>query len=288
MQFNLKNIVFLGLPQKEITEKSIHDFMNDNDTKRIHFASSHAKALRKVENRKGGKIVLPFSDTINAIIQSEMGSDVALFQSKYGGVWRDIKTEKEYLDFEKFIREYNDIVFLRDNLDLSIALSMNFDENKHTEIGELEYQAKFNNNTEAQYKLINIIKEWIEKLPFYKYADYICAMPSSKPGKKSLPENIVASLSSFDFVDISEKIAWSSKKRSIKEAKSIEEKLEILEESNLVIADDLDVKGKTIILFDDLYMSGISMQYVAMKLKSVGAKRIFGLSMVKSRSNTAI
>ena len=113
-------------------------------------------------------------------------------------------------------------------------------------------------------------------------------MPSSKPGKKSLPENIVASLSSFDFVDISEKIAWSSKKRSIKEAKSIEEKLEILEESNLVIADDLDVKGKTIILFDDLYMSGISMQYVAMKLKSVGAKRIFGLSMVKSRSNTAI
>jgi len=34
-------------------------------------------------------------------------------------------------------------------------------------------------------------------------------------------------------------------------------------------------------------MSGISMQYVAMKLKEAGANRVLGLSIVKSRSNTA-
>lgn len=38
---------------------------------------------------------------------------------------------------------------------------------------------------------------------------------------------------------------------------------------------------------DDLYMSGVSMQYVAMKLKEAGASRVLGLSIVKSRSNTA-
>jgi hypothetical protein len=36
-----------------------------------------------------------------------------------------------------------------------------------------------------------------------------------------------------------------------------------------------------------LFESGISMQYVAMKLKESGAKRVFGLCIVKSRSNSA-
>lgn len=112
-------------------------------------------------------------------------------------------------------------------------------------------------------------------------------MPSSNPDEESLPERIANSLTDFNFADISEKVSWRSKTRSIKEAKNVEEKLEILEESNLAIAEDLDINGKTVILFDDLYMSGISMQYVAMKLKEAGASRVLGLSIVKSRSNTA-
>ena len=112
-------------------------------------------------------------------------------------------------------------------------------------------------------------------------------MPPSKPAEEDLPKRIVNSLTDFDFTDISKKVFWRSKTRSIKNAKDVEEKLEILEESNLTIAGDLDLRGKTIILFDDLYMSGVSMQYVAMKLKEAGASRVLGLSIVKSRSNTA-
>lgn len=49
----------------------------------------------------------------------------------------------------------------------------------------------------------------------------------------------------------------------------------------------MNLERKNVILLDDLYMSGLSMQYVAMKLKEAGADRIFGLSIVKSFSNTA-
>lgn len=285
MAFNFQGIVFMNLPRKEITIDSIRGFMSDEETKRINFASSHANALKKVE--KGGKITLPFSDTIQPIMENKLGSDKRLFPSQYGGIWRGIHTDEEYAEFEDFKDKYRDIVFLRDNLDLSIALSMNYEGEERTKIGELEYQAKFNDNESAEGELIDICKEWIEELPFYKHADYICAMPNSNVDEESLPKRVVNLLTDFNFTDISKHVLWTSKTRKVKDAETVEEKLEILEESGLVIEDDLDLKGKTVILFDDLYMSGISMQYVAMKLKEAGANRVFGLSIVKSRSNTA-
>lgn len=286
MAFNFQGIMFMGLPQKEITRESIREFVADEDTKRINFASSHANALRRTGEKEVGKITLPFEDSINPILKN--ATDCILFKSKYDGrFYRIINDEDEYIKFEGFVSLYKNVVFLRDNLDLSISLSMNYEGNERTEIGELEYQAKFNNDEDSESQLVDICKEWIEELPYYKHADYICAMPSSNPDEESLPERIVNSLTDFNFTDISEKVFWHSKTRSIKDAEDVEEKLEILEESNLAIAEDLDINGKTVILFDDLYMSGISMQYVAMKLKEAGANRVLGLSIVKSRSNTA-
>lgn len=139
MAFNFQGIMFMGLPTKEITIENIREFMRDDAAKRINFASSHANALRRTEQEKGGKITLPFADTIQPIIEKKLGSDKRLFSSKFGGIWRGIVTDEEYSSFEEFVSTYNDIVFLRDNLDLSIALSMNYNDEEHTEIGELEY-----------------------------------------------------------------------------------------------------------------------------------------------------
>ena len=278
------NFMLSGLPQKTITREKLIEFVGDNATKRINFAGSHAHALKKNEGGIGGLINLPFKDTIEPILKDKLGTD--LFNSKYG-VWRGIKTDEEYARFEAFVHEYKDIVFLRDNLDLSLALSMNFDGDEHTPIGELEVQAKYHNNKEAEAELIGVCNEWIDKLPFLKEADYICAMPGSLAATESLPHRIVSNLEGFDFEDISDLVTWTSKKRSVKDAESAEEKLEILEESGLQISEGVDLKGKTVLLFDDLYMSGLSMQYVAMKLKEAGAARVFGLCTVKSRSNTA-
>lgn len=282
--FNL-SFILSGVPQKLITIEKLFDFIGDNATKRINFAGSHAHALKKNEKGEGGKIKLPFNDTIGPFIHNITGKN--LFESQYGGYWRGLYTQEEFENFETFVNEYKDIVFLRDHLDLSLALSMNLEGDEHTPIGDLEIQAKYHNDKEAEAELIEICNEWLEKLPFLKEAAYICAMPGSSPASESLPHRIVTGLEGFEFEDISDSVRWTSKKRSVKDAKSAEEKLEILEESGLEIAKDLDLSGKTVLLFDDLYMSGLSMQYVAMKLKEAGAARVFGLCLVKSRSNTA-
>lgn len=277
--------MLLVVPQKIITRDKLVEFINDEGTKRINFASSHSNALKRGKDGKGGKIVLPFKDTIEPILKNRYGKD--LFNSQYGGVWLGLNSEVEFENFEKFVQEYKEIVFLRDNLDLSLALSMNFDGDERTPIGEFEYQAKFNHFEKAEKELIKVCNEWIEKLPFLKKSEYICAMPSSDPEERSLPRRIVSSLEGFKFADISDSVIWTSKTRSSKNAESPLEKLKIMEESGLQISNEIDLKGKTVLLFDDLYMSGISMQYVAMKLKDKGASRVFGLCIVKSRSNTA-
>ena len=34
-----------------------------------------------------------------------------------------------------------------------------------------------------------------------------------------------------------------------------------------------------------MYYSGVTMQYIAMKMKEAGAKRVFGMALVKSLGN---
>lgn len=109
-------------------------------------------------------------------------------------------------------------------------------------------------------------------------------MPCSQPGQHSLPRRIVDGLGHYD--NISAGVRWLNKNLSLKELRTVDEKLEALENFGLEITSDL--AGKNVILLDDLYMSGLSMQFVAMKLKEAGADRVFGISIVKARSNTAL
>ena len=274
---------FMSIPKKEITLDKIKNLSSDVLTKRIHFGSTHKNALKRVEEKEcQGKIILPFEDSINPMLIKEISAP--LFKSKYGNeYYRKIHSEREYTDFERFIDKYKDIVFLRDHLDISIALSMNLDENnERTELGELEYQAKYNGDQKAESSLLSLCQKQLEDLPFYKQADFICAMPCSSRGERSLPRRIADNIAGLK--NISDNVYWESKEKKLKDAESVESKLEILEASKLAIDRKLD--GKAVFLLDDLYMSGISMQYVAMKLKEVGAKWVFGLCLVKSRNNT--
>ena len=48
----------------------------------------------------------------------------------------------------------------------------------------------------------------------------------------------------------------------------------------------LNVEGKTIVLIDDKYQSGTTIQYIAMKLQDAGAREVYGLCFVKTLRDT--
>lgn len=283
MFFNLKNLIFMDVPQKTITLEKIEEMLYDNSTKRINFSSTHVNALKNDKKNNLWNIILPFEESIQPIIKEEINNDIKLFESKFGGVWRSINNEEEYKKWSDFIEQYKDVVFLRDCLDISLSLSMNIIDDRYTKIGELEYESKFKNNQSAEEELVNLCEKWINKLPYYKNADLICAVPSKT--QENLPQRIVSKLD-ITATNISNSIYWTSKKRNVKDAENMEDKISILKESGFTINNKEQLKNKVVILFDDLYMSGVTLQYIAMKLKEAGVQRVLGLTIVKSRNNS--
>lgn len=279
--FNTLYLKFGNVPCRSITEQDILLFMNDNGTKRFNMRYTQPNALKPGEGDIIAWFNTPFLEPINALLSPKLGYSPLLYQSSSNsGGYRFFKEANEYEKFRTAISMYSDLVFLRDCLDLSIALSMHESiPDVRTELGEAEYQVKYYQpQGEHLQLLIDQMQYWIETLPYFKHADCICCIPSSRPFMR----DIVNYLKGFRFENISEKVNWLNKNDEIK-GKPTEEKLRLLKQFCLQV--DCDVQGKAVLLVDDMYQSGLTMQYVAMTMKQLGAKYVFGISLVKALTN---
>lgn len=279
---------FLNIPMKWISREDIESFINDGETKRINFASTHNNALKRVPDSNGvvGWLNLPFIQSFESIASQELDIDKVLFQNSNGKFFRRIDDEDSYNQFEEFINNYNDLVFLRDCLDLSIALSMHESAiGIRTSIGEHEFKVKYRaaeeDISEHKIALIDEMQKRLDQLPFFKHADYVCCVPSAHP----FMNEIVDKLQGFAFSNISDMVMWENKDGSLKDIPTATAKLEKIDTWGFKITEDLDLTNKTVLLVDDMYQSVVTMQYVAMKLKEAGASRVYGMAIVKALSN---
>ena len=283
MAFNFTKILERLNPTTTITYEKVKD-VHGKSPKRICFKTCHANSLRKVSfDDVRWALFLPFKESIKKVFEKE--TRLKIFKTKKGKYWCPIKNENDYEQALDFKRKYESIVFLRDNLDLSIALSehLNQDESR-TEIGEFEYQAKYHNCSESLEKIVIETVDFIKNTPFYKDVNYICSVPSSTKEDDNVPTRIVEKVSELCNIDnVCNNVSWKSDKTGLKEL-TFEQKWKKLEETDMTINSNFD--NKNIILVDDLYQSGTTMQYVAMKLKQHGVKKVYGISIVKSRRDT--
>lgn len=287
MVFNFDFFKFTGVDPTTFTMKDLRNFLEDKETKRLCYALSEQK-LKLHDDHSGNDVKkwlnLPFRKSIAPIINSICG--ITVYDKKTdSGCCYPCKTDAEIAAIEKFASDYQDVVFIRDNMELSIALSMNkYQPNgDHTRIGKLEYQAKWKEEerTAAVTELTAEMQRILDAFPYFKMADYIAAIPSNHP----FVRDIISGLTGFKFQDVSGTLSWTSKTDEVKEAEG-NDKIDLLESFGFTITDGLDLNDKNILLVDDLYNSGLTMQYVALKLKEAGAKRVFGICLVKSCSNT--
>lgn len=239
---------------------------------------------------------------------------------KFTFEWRKSSTGKSYFtylrdldddDIEKvqsFLADYKNLVLIglnknikdhfTDELDYCIALDFNRnkpeDENR-TEAGTLEYEAKYKKSEKSIEKLADLFYVYIKRIPGLNFADdiSICYVPAERGKEFHLPKILAEKLSSRLRQEYSDSDAFSIvnavlllEKPSLKDLR-LEEKLRIVKllfnEKN--IAWEKHVKGKTIILIDDLYQSGLTLWTCAGSLKKLGAKKVFGLVCVKALSD---
>lgn len=191
-----------------------------------------------------------------------------------------------WLSLNKNIKEYFD-----DELDYCIASDFNivYGEGR-TEIGEAEYQLKYNiedlSVTERNQYANIIMSKMLDNckyIPFNNGLNWcVSPMPATEYGKTKLAWQMAEEISKqlrLSFI----KPILSCDKPQMKQL-SIKEKIETWEKiyyNNGVILDN-QVRGKNVIVVDDLYQSGATMWEYAKFLKTLGARCVFGIVCVKS------
>lgn len=191
-----------------------------------------------------------------------------------------------WLSLNKNIKEYFD-----DELDYCIASDFNivYGEGR-TEIGEAEYQLKYNveglSVTERNQYANIIMSKMLDNckyIPFDNGLNWcVSPMPATEYGKTKLAWQMAEEISKqlrLSFI----KPILSCDKPQMKQL-SIKEKIETWEKiyyNNGVILDN-QVRGKNVIVVDDLYQSGATMWEYAKFLKILGARCVFGIVCVKS------
>lgn len=226
-----------------------------------------------------------FLESISLIYEADTGNKL---EKGWGedNFYHYLRTEDEIEKCREWERRQGSRYFMRDCLDCSIALDMNFASNNgvRTRIGQLEYDSKQHQCEDSIGSLVGLFVDAIKNLPFYRGAHYVAAVPP-RPGKwfdlpTKLAEKVAERLS---LEDLTRFFQYGSTKATLKELE-VGKKWDALEEAQLRM--DIKIQTRDVILIDDKYQSGVTANYVGMVLKRHGAHRVLGLYAVKTMRNT--
>lgn len=242
-------------------------------------------------NKKRPSFSVSFEETLRPLYEKMTGNTLSVCPNM-GNFWHYLESEKEIEAVRRWEKEMGTTVFLRDCLFSSVALDhlfVDLDEKKHTAMGEAFNKAKYSkdNGIKAEGRTIigNAMLHTIKKLPFYKEAKYIAAVPprTSKVGM-DLPTILAARIA--DVLGLNDVTPFFSYLADKPQGKTLsrDQKWEAMRTSGLTL--NYFLGDNDIILIDDLYQSGITINYVGMILQQAGAKRVCGLCAVKSYRDT--
>jgi hypothetical protein len=177
------------------------------------------------------------------------------------------------------------LIFLRDALDCSLALDLNLREpGVYTDIGLAEHNAKVNGNQEAITYLAGKCFSIISALGLYKDCTAVCAVPPSPNKTWDLPTEIVRQVATkSQKANIWSMVRFQKIKQRIKSA-ALSDRWGALDAAES--EGNKAVSGHRVIVIDDKYQSGTTIQFVASKLFHAGTAEVLGLSCVKTWRDT--
>jgi hypothetical protein len=286
--------------QPMITRERIEEMIQPMRRRRMKLSIEWPQLLRPPQEAgKDWSLVLPFCETLKNAFESLCSVfHIGLRKGKEDRCYTFFNNLDEqspdFEDINRCLQIIGTYVAIRDCLALSFAID--YDRGggspgaKRTRVGSLRETAKTYGNPATRLTLSSadeLIQECLAalaNLTCYDSATCIVAMPPSNPSKSyDLPRHLAKGIS----IELG-KPDKSGSVRTIKarpESKSIlcAEKLSAIE--GTVSVDGRAFKNEIVLLIDDLYQSGVTMNYVAMLILESGAKKVFGLACEKTCSN---
>lgn len=196
---------------------------------------------------------------------------------------------------EALLRMLQEVVCIEDDLTETFALGYHKQMNPiggyaRTDLGDLVYRSKpyRGNFTPAKQRTADEIVEqmvqFVQVHPTYVRAETIAAVPPSVPGRPNLPVYLVEQLAAR-LVKVNG-TGWISKvrpTRPMKDCQTIQEKI-----NNVMGAFTLNPQGSTqiqersVIVLDDIYQTGFTLNEVGRTLIANGAREVLGLVATKT------
>lgn len=152
----------------------------------------------------------------------------------------------------------------------------------YTDVGRTIYRAKYRHNGAAARELGDAIVARVGAHPILAAADAVCAVPASGSGKHFDSPSLWAKMVSKS---TGQRLIRLTRNRTVTQQKTIQSNSERARNQQLSMeCSALD--GQSVLVLDDLYMSGETIKEATRALRAAGAKRVFVLCAVKTATGT--
>jgi predicted amidophosphoribosyltransferase len=157
-------------------------------------------------------------------------------------------------------------------------------ENTRSEIGELLYQLKYRNDQSAIETLADIAAGFVEQWK----PDVDSLVPATPSRIRTIQPVITLGNAIAKRLDIEFAEGWIKRREGVPELKNVgdhEERIRLLKGAHVVA--ESKVKGRKILVFDDLLQSGSTMNAITAALYDHGdANMIFALALTRTRTGS--
>lgn len=265
------------MPTKQITIEEVQRIRGITPTLRC--SRNGAFVSQKEDGRYVVSLKLP---SLGRLFTHD--TDIQICHSPFGP-YCFITDEEEIKRAMEWEAKYKNFIFLRDNLDFSMALDYNLESpGVYTDVGRAEHDAKIARDKYSVDTLATACLRAIADVIFYVGSEVVCSVPPSPDKDWDLPTELAKVISEKSGKpNISNAARFNAIKESIK-AISLEEKWAALEAGELLVKASR-VRGRKVILIDDKYQSGTTAQFVASSLYNADAEEVNGLFCVKTWRN---
>ena len=161
--------------------------------------------------------------------------------------------------------------------------------NGHSRIGELRARAKpygevpTGEHRSAADELAAEIVTGLKSIACYEFDAVVGTPPSDPDSELQIPALIAQQVAAeFGAEDMTKWVSTSKKRVSVKDV-CLSKKLDAIKDT--VSVDQSVFVDRSVLLIDDLYQSGITMNYVGSLISSHGASEVSGIACVKTCSN---
>ena len=257
---------------------------------RICFATSHANAVKPnpgpYEAKTPFRINLPFRQGVAQEFRAATGVVLREAQSQYGGLWAPL-TEQEAVRAKDWIASQGTRVFLKDFFDLSVALGERSAGTplKETELGALFASAKYQQDSVAIREILARLQQTARELHSLPSDVYITSPPPRQGKDFDLPSLLAQSMARSLRQRFEVLGTWQGEKGQLKGV-AVDEKWNELEKIGFEVNPKIVKGGKPVLMIDDIYQSGTTVNFLRSKLTASGVARASSLTIVKAARDT--